>query len=325
MTAQFLDPSGEIELPDTETDRQENLDLFSISPTRVVSARTYAAPKCAFGAPYFAYQMRDKHTYGVVQGSCNKWECPRCGQMVAKGHYGRIVSGARALGANNELWFITLTCRGKDVSVDEAITHYLAWTSKFFDACYAKHKRAAVRYHDDTPYAYVQVTEQQRRGHPHSHVLTTFTPYDLANRTVEKWHRNNAGDLIAEQVTVLGSIWIESQLRRSGLGEHYDISRVRTVEAVSRYVAKYMFKASQFEARYPKHWRRVRYTPTYPKLPDVKTNAFVLLTRFDWQLLAGSAAVVVTDENAEPECVKWLTGNDVVLVVREHEKLPNHL
>lgn len=311
----YIDADGVIETPDLELESlngSDPLDLFSTSPTHF---RTCAV-RCVHGAPFFAYQIgSDKHTYGVIQGSCNQWDCPRCGQMVAKGHYGRIVSGARAIGAKDELWFITVTCKGKEITRDEAVTHYLQWTSKLFDACYSRNKREAERWHTAPQWAYAQVTELQQRGAPHSHVLTTFCPNDLYYRTVKKWHRDNSGALVAEDKTVLGSAWMEGQLERSGLGEHYDISRVREVEAVSRYVAKYMFKDTQFSAKFPKHWKRVRYA-NWPELPSVKTNAFVLLSRQDWQLLAGSAISVVTDENAKSECEKWLTGNDVFLIVR---------
>jgi hypothetical protein len=320
MREKYIDADGEIILPDMNLESYdgEPLDLFSTSPTLSSSACATSFVPCVNNAPFFAYQIgKDGRTYGVVQGSCNSWNCPRCGKLVAKEHYGRIVSGARAVGAKDELWFLTVTCGGKEISETEAFTFYLKWTSKFLDACYTRASRERERWGSDTAWSYVQVTEKQKRGHPHSHILTTFTPYDLYNRQVKKWHRDNAGVLVSELETVLGSAWIEAQLERSGLGEHYDISRVRTVEAVSRYVAKYMFKDSQFQQQFPKHWKRVRYAQTWPKLPDKKTNAFVLLSRQDWQLLAGSAVTVVVNRETEGTAEYWLKGNDVLLVVRD--------
>lgn len=231
--------------------------------------------------------------------------------MVASKHYGRIVSGAKEIAAESQLWFITITCRGKDVSVEEAKANYLAWTSKFLDACYASAKRR------DVVWYYVQVTELQRRGHPHSHILTSFFPSDVRDGWKDDWERDASGALVNRPKEALRSDILLRQCAASGLGDQYDISRVRTVDAASRYVAKYMFKDSQFRADFPAHWKRVRYSQSWPKLPERKTDAFVLLSSDDWHNLASLASVVdARGSEAFEQAVYFLRGHDVVI----HEK-----
>lgn len=201
------------------------------------------------------------------------------------------------------------------MSVDEAKTQYLAWTSKFLDSAYAKAKRSGDLWY------YVQVTELQKRGHPHSHILTTFAPSDIREGFREDWRRNNNGRLVKNSVVSLRSDWILSAVERSGLGNQYDISRVKTVEAASRYVAKYMFKDSQFGTHFPKGWKRVRYSQTWPKLPDKKTDAFVLLSSDDWRHLATLAVVVdAIGRDAADQAEYFLRGSDVVIHEREERR-----
>ena len=285
----------------------DTLDLFSTSPTDALKDLCLSLPRCTYGAPYFAYQKTPAR-YGVVQGSCNHWDCPRCGIMVAKNHYGRIVEGCRTLAKDDDLWFITITCRGADLSVQEAEQHYLAWSSKFLDACYTKAKRYGDKW------SYVQVTEKQKRGHPHSHILTTFNPHDIHQGTVEKWSRDNAGNLMLKHVPALRSDWLQRQCVRSGLGDQYDISQVQTVEAASRYVAKYMFKDSQFTTHFPKGWKRVRYSQSFPKLPEQKTDAFVLMSNDDWRHLARLAVVVDAYQGDAYETARYFLQNTDTIV-----------
>lgn len=288
-----------------------SLDLFSTSPTGL---RALTSERCAYGAPFFAFK-REGSRYGVVQGCCNHWECPRCGRMVAAKHYGRIVAGARDIASDHEIWFVTITCRGKELSREDAVKGYLLWTNRFLDACRAKTKRAGRDWY------YVQVTELQRRGHPHSHILTTFSPPDLKTGTVSDWKRDNDGTLRDHQVEKLRSDWIQEQAVRSGLGDQYDLSVVETVEAASRYVAKYMFKDSQFGTHFPKGWKRVRYSQSWPKLPGVKTDAFVLLSRDDWDNLASRAAVVDASHGEAYEiATHYLQGHDIIIHERKEDK-----
>lgn len=193
------------------------------------------------------------------------------------------------------------------MSIREAEENYLLWTNRFLSACRVKAKRAKQDWY------YVQVTEKQKRGHPHSHILTTFDPLDTYQGTVEKWTRRN-GALCCENVAALRSHWIQRTVERAGLGSQYDISVVKTASAASRYVAKYLFKNTMFGTHWPPNWRRVRYSQSFPELPERETNAFVLLARKDWQKLASLATAIVTDSDLTKNQVLWeLRGHDVLV------------
>jgi len=295
-----------------ESEATAPLDQFSTSPTKEDLCLSFSpSVRCAYGAPFFAYCEGGKR-FAVVQGCCNHWECPRCGVQVAKQHYGRIVEGAREIAKDCPLWFITITCAGGDLSEAEATKNYLAWTSKFIDRCYADAKRKGKRWE------YVQVTEKQKRGHPHSHILTTFYPNDAEQGVKENWYKDAQNNLRLEYLDALRSDWLQAACVESDLGEQYDISVVDNIEAASRYVAKYMFKDSQFSSHYPKGWKRVRYSQGWPKLEREKSDAFVLLSRDDWHHLASLAVVVDAENGATFEEAQFsLRGEDVIVLERK--------
>lgn len=262
-----------------------SLDLFSTSPTKEDFCSSFPSQSCSYRAPYFAYQAEGK-IWNVVQGNCHHWDCPRCGIGRAKQEYGRIVEGTRSLAKTGQIFFITITCKGRGLGVKDAEEKYLEWTNRFLDACRQRCKRSGGQW------CYVQVTERQKRKHPHSHILTTFDVGDLYTGHVQKWITDKAGKHKSEKVSALRSEWLAKTVTRAGLGEQYDISRVETVEGASRYVAKYLFKDSIFTTDWPPRWKRVRYSQSFPKLLERKTTAFVLLEHADWYKLAKTAVVV---------------------------------
>jgi len=285
------------------------LDLFSTSPTEsaFLSPRTGASSGiyCVYSAPYFAWQKEGRF-YGVSQGCCNHWDCPKCGILRAKAEYGRIVHGIELLNKAHELFFITVTCRGTGLDRAYAEAHYLEWTNRLLDAMRVKQKRAGKDWY------YVQVTERQKRGHPHSHILSTFNPGDLQNGYIEKW-KSIQGQLVLTHKPALRSAWLQGAVILAGLGDQYDISVVKTAAGASRYVAKYLFKNTMF-IQWRKGWKRVRYSQSFPQLPDKKTDAFVLLSQADWAKLAALAAAIYTDSpQTKEECLYRLAGNDILV------------
>lgn len=255
-------------------------------------------------APLFAVKNSVKGGFDVVRGSCHKWTCGRCGHGVAQGHYGRIVEGARQLSEREEnLHFLTITCRGGDLSRKEAERDYLKWTNAVLTAMRQHAKKHNIAWY------YVQVTEYQKREIPHSHLLTTFCPDD-----VTRGYRKHGKT--GETEKVLRSAWLKKSLVGAGLGHQYDISLVRDIEAASRYVAKYMFKDSMFSAEYPQKWKRVRYSQSWPKFErDANGDAIVLVTLDDWQKLACLAVVVRPDsEDTRLICKTNLLGSGVFVM-----------
>jgi len=279
------------------------LDPFSTSPIFGDVLSVF----CSYRAPYFAFKKRE-NVYGVVQGCCNHWDCPRCGIMRAKHEYGRIVEGCRTLAKEHDLYFLTITCKGKELAKHEADANYLKWTNKLLDALRVNAKASGQFW------AYVQVTERQSRGHPHSHILTVWRPQDLQTGTKRQYITTNEGKRKCQNVPVLRSEYLQKRVIASGLGEQYDISKVDTVEGASRYVAKYLFKPEMFTDKFPPHWKRIRYSQSFPQLPERETDAFILLSGNDWNKLASLSVVVqVADAESLSEANYWLKNTGVII------------
>jgi len=214
-----------------------DLDLLSTSQT--------TSRRCPYGAPLVAIVAAGQGS--IKQACCNHWDCPVCGETRAKQEYHRIVYGAELLSLEHKLYFWTLTCRGREMPLAEAEEHYLEWTNRLLTNARTKAKRAG------NFWAYVQVTERQRktREHPHSHILTTFLPTDaLLSR-----------DAQGREVYI--SRWFTKANELAGLGSQHTITQVETASRVSRYVAKYLFK-EQARDKFPPKWKRVRYSQNYP-------------------------------------------------------------
>ena len=216
--------------PQKQVNSSPSLDLFSISQKNALSLKTYAENffdlRCVNRAPFFAYQTTEK-SYGMAQGNCHSWSCPRCGIGRAKQEYGRIVEGCRTLATDHKLYFLTLTCRGKNLSWEQAEAGYLLWTNRLLSTLRANAKKRGVFW------SYFQVTERQGRKHPHSHLITTYHPDDLKPGKKITW-KTIAGKLTAIELECLRSDYLGKKCVSAGLGEQYDISEVKTIEGASR-------------------------------------------------------------------------------------------
>lgn len=274
------------------------LDLFSTSATN--------SKKCIKNAPFICIPPNGRDGL-LMQGCCNDWTCPRCGQMRARHEYGRIVEGCRKLVADGHtLYFITITCRG-DISSEQAEQDYLAQTHKLHAAFQNHVKRAGGHW------AYCAVTERQKRGHPHSHYIMACKPsdayvvsefYDRYVSEIEALNayltENELGMQFAPSAVGefgfmdMFSLWLSKQCAKVGLGVQARVSFVEQAEGVSRYVAKYLFKES-VSTRWPKSWKRVRYTQNWPKMPETEgaTGAYPVITYEDWKRVAAERGTIV--------------------------------
>jgi len=256
-----------------------DLDLSSTSQTRSLI--------CPFGAPFVAMVVAGEGR--IFQSCCNHWECPCCGEVRAKQEYRRIVAGCEKLSEQHDLYFWTLTCRGREISLAEAEESYYAWTNRLLTNARIKAKRCAAYW------CYVQVTERQKktRAHPHSHIITTFLPED-ATETKD-----------AKGRTGIVSSWFSRANFSAGLGSQHRISKVASAAAVSRYVAKYMFKETMKET-FPPKWKRVRYSENFPKLePLVPEQMIVLLSPSEWR-------------KADYAPLTWQTDNTTIYEMARH-------
>ena len=284
-----------------------SLDLYSTSPTNPAQERQFASYPCTYHAPYFAYQ-NDTGAWHLKQGNCHHWDCPRCGLGRAKQEYARMVTGCTELAKQYPLYFITITCKGREETWQHAEQHYGERTNRLLDACRAQWKRAGNQWH------YVQVTERQKRKHPHSHIITTFCPKKPSRTTVRKKVQQESGQYKVVLSTHIRSNWFADALHRAGLGAQYDISEVQSAEGASRYVAKYLFKPTIFTADWPKGWKRIRYSQGFPEAPERETNAIALITHEDWYHLAERAVVVtVTNLDDYEEAQRHLWYHDTII------------
>lgn len=288
------------------------LDLYSTSQTRLTLPNSHLQEKCSYGAPYIATQIQGR-TYSVKQANCNHWDCPKHGILRAKAEYWRIVKGAEALGnEGKKLYFVTITTRGKSLSVQEAETQYLSWTNRLLT-----NLRQQTARHGGY-WCYCQVTERQERRHPHSHILTTYAPKDLVEGATLKWEVGKNGKQ-SYWKDALRSDVLQSAVCSAGLGEQYDITEVRSASAVARYIGKYLFKQTLLTA-WPKGWRRVRYSQNWPKEPQEKTDAFPLITSDDWKKLGKLAATVITENQDSADYVAWALYRSPTIVVKHKNK-----
>lgn len=265
------------------TGNAQPLDLLSTSQTR--------PSLCPFGAPLVALSVEGKGR--ILQLCCNHWECPICGEIRAKQEYRRIVNGCEILAIEHDLYFWTLTCRGRECTLEEAEKNYYAWTNVLLTNARAKAKRAALYW------CYVQVTERQHknRAHPHSHVITTFCPSDAVATVGERGRETYV------------SSWFSRANFSAGLGEQHRISLVKNASAVSRYVAKYMFKETMTET-FPPKWKRVRYSENFPKLPVMKADVAIILSdRSMWRAAENEHIIWECDNYTMYEIARHRIGN----------------
>lgn len=246
---------------------------------------------CPNHAPYLFFV--DASGRGrLVQGCCNKWECPRCGVLRAKKEYGRMVHGARELQSQGcVLYFATFTCRGKEMSAFDAEKGYGDWCNRLLTNMRTKAKRAG------SPWYTAGVTERQKRLHPHSHMIVTFLPDDALPYARGDWLPNGA---IAKH-DCLYSAWFVGACESAGLGKMADYSEIKSPVAVAVYLGKYFFKDTM-RTDWPRGWKRIRYSNSWPKLPLRKPEITFPLVHFsDWLRMEALDLIIHADSDATYE------------------------
>lgn len=281
-----------------------SIDLDLLSTSQKVSEKLTAdiefeieqshaiqADKCENNAPFICFPDVNRKWH-IVQGCCNSWTCARCGQIRAREEYGRIVEGAKTLREEGyTLFFVTLTCIGKELDLNTSDDEYLKWTNRLLSTWRARTKN------EKQHWCYVQVTERQTRGAAHSHMITTCYPNDAK--------QYKKGDLLPNgsyaKHDCLFSAWFMEKNLSAGLGRMTDCTEIRSAIGVAVYVSKYLFKDAQ-QTLWPKGWKRVRYSQNWPKLPD-KSNpdAFPVIKYNDWMKVKSLGVAVHADSNVTYE------------------------
>lgn len=277
------------------------LDQYSTSQTDLCFSSLNEAVDCAYNAPLICFPQRlaKGEIWRLERGNCHHWDCPRCGVKRAKKEYWRIVNGATALEkGGHSLYFLTVTCRGRELKKEDSEAGYLEWTNRLNTNMRTAAKRNSQAWH------YVAVTERQKRGHPHSHYITTFLPKDSRHVSKKMWitAQNKAKLVIAteerEDETHFESEWLQKAVVSAGLGAIHDLTKVRSAAGVSRYVAKYLFKDTLL-TEWPKGWKRVRYSQEWPKSDEFKPDdrAFPVIEKQDWYKVNKVNAAVITSDD----------------------------
>lgn len=272
-------------------ERKISPDLSSEIEFELEQSRALQAKRCSNNAPFICYPAGPGQWY-LIQGCCNSWLCPRCGQIRAREEYWKIVNGAKMLDeAGEALYFVTITCQGKELDLSKADDDYLLWTNRLLSAWRARTKKQG-----DT-WAYVQVTERQKRGAAHSHMITCSVPADAIEFKENDWLPNGS---IAKH-DCLYSQWFIDRNVSAGLGKMADITTIRNPIAVAVYVSKYLFKDMQ-AALFPSKWKRVRYSQSWPKESVASCEgAFPVVRASDWRRVGELPGVVKTRDEVTYE------------------------
>jgi len=268
-------------MPTAQYDSQLEIDTYLEQLTGIERKR------CPRNAPFICYK-NSVGQWNLVQASCNSWNCPRCGLLRAKEEYGRMVNGAKELDkAGRKLYFHTYTCRGKDLPLEEADRDYLLWTNRLLSTLRADATKRGEFW------CYVQVTERQKRGHAHSHCISTYCPKDAIPYAKGERMPN-------DRKATHDCLWSEYYREKnvsSGLGIECDLSEIRNPVAVAVYAAKYLFKDAQV-TEFQKGWRRIRYSRNFPKMPPMPSKeAFAVVKHADWRKIEGLGVIVRTPDN----------------------------
>lgn len=240
-------------------------------PLDLLSTLQKVPLRCTYGAPLMAILAHDKSS--IEQTCCNHWDCPRCKHVLAAQHKARMVHGANVLSETHQLYFWTLTCRGRDLDLTTADDRYYEWTNRLLSAVRARAKREHARFE------YVQVTERQQRGAAHSHLIATYAPPDAKPA--------DAHNLVSE--------WLVKRCVSAGLGPQCRLSEVQSPLAVAAYISGYLQKQLQADV-WPKHWKRIRYSRQWPVMPEREVVARALITMQDWNAISKWWAVFDTDD-----------------------------
>ena len=188
-----------------------------------------------------------------------------------------MVLGAQQLEERGvRLFFLTITCRGREMTLGDAEVGFPRWTNRLLSTMRARSKQQS------QVWFYACVTERQKRGHPHCHLLCSFCPDDAV--AFEK------GELLPNGIfakhSCLFSQWFVDRNVSAGLGRMCDLSEVESAQGAATYLSKYFFKDA-LHTPWPIHWRRVRYSHSWPKLPDESSpDAFAVVNLADWRKVA---------------------------------------
>jgi len=180
----------------------------------------------------------------IFRPDCGCWDCAHCADILVKKHRFRAVNGLRVLSdAGMSSDFVTITSHEKLNHQQSLDVLPKAWGKLRDRMHYAAGKSE-----------YLLIPEFHKKGRVHFHMITTA-------KLPARWWKDNA--------------------RECGFGFMSDAKEVQKLGGVSNYVTKYLTKMLQF-SNLPEHFRRVRTSQGFPKLPEMPENpdwSFVKIPR----------------------------------------------
>jgi hypothetical protein len=166
------------------------------------------------------------------QPRCKLWTCPACAQVNKALWSVRAYAGAHVMiNTGTTLYFVTLTSHEKLNKEQSLWVWPRAWAKL----------RDRMRYAHGGTFHYLMIPEQHADGRLHVHAI------------------ESAG---------VGDRWIRKAARECGLGYEEEEEKLRTPTGAAAYVVKYLSK-SLARSRWPRGFRRVRTSRTWPKLPPL--------------------------------------------------------
>jgi hypothetical protein len=184
--------------------------------------------------PYLKGVNHKTHEVLIFRPDCGCWDCPHCAEILVRKHRFRAVHGLQVLSEGGASSdFVTITSH-------EKLDH-----QKSLDVLPKAWKKLRERMNYSAGKSeYLLIPEFHKKGRVHFHMLTTA---QLPGR----WWKNNA--------------------RECGFGFMSDAQEVKALGGVANYVSKYLTKMLQ-SPNLPEHFRRVRTSHGFPKLPDMPPN-----------------------------------------------------
>lgn len=183
------------------------------------------------------YEENEAH---FSRPDCRVWGCEQCAKAMAYDHKRRIAEGIRAIGG--VWWFITITAHENAKTTHASLKNIQQGFTKLTERLRRKHGTTH----------YIITHELHEDGRVHAHMLyqcdTPFWEYHYAPlRKKQKTPKR-----------------LQDHTRECGMGYIVDCRQVEDRERAVGYVAKYISK-SMSEAIYPKRFKRVRYSVSFPK------------------------------------------------------------
>jgi len=217
-----------------ESQRSENPPGISPGNPGLILIQSNSSKCTTPNRPFLKGVNQSTRQVILFQPDCKTWACPHCAEIRAARWRTRALRGVMAFqDTGTPIDFVTVTSH-ENLGASASLSVLGSAWKKLHWRIGAAADRAD----------YYLVPEFHQDGRVHLHLLTTAM-------LKKKWWKDNA--------------------RSCGFGYQSDVQEVAALGSVAAYVTKYLGKMLQ-KTNLPKHFRRVRTSRGWPKLPDLPEN-----------------------------------------------------